>query len=83
MVRGLLGVASDAPPLAVRDALERWVRTSCPDRYEDVYPYMARMMSLSLDEETEADAERIQGFPLAPVQCALHQLLGRGDGLIL
>ena len=54
MVRGLLAVGPDAPPAAVREALDRWVRASCPDCYEDVYPYMARLLSLSLDEETEA-----------------------------
>jgi hypothetical protein len=54
VVRGLLGVAPDAPAALVRDALQRGVRTSCPDCYEDVYPYMARLLSLSPDEGTEA-----------------------------
>jgi predicted ATPase/class 3 adenylate cyclase len=54
MVRELLGIAPDDPAAAVRTALAEWVRTFCPDCYEDVYPYMARMMSLSLDEGNEA-----------------------------
>jgi hypothetical protein len=54
IVHSLLEIAPDTPTSAVCDALERWIRASSPDLYEEVFPYMARMLSLSLDEETEA-----------------------------
>ena len=54
MVRELLGIAPDDPAAAVRTALAEWVRTFCRDGYEHVYPYIARMMSLPLDEESRA-----------------------------
>jgi DNA-binding SARP family transcriptional activator/class 3 adenylate cyclase/tetratricopeptide (TPR) repeat protein len=48
---GLLGVRSDAPPSAVRQAMQAWVRAMCPQRYDEVYPYLAHLASLPLEEE--------------------------------
>ena len=48
-LRGLLGMASDAPPLALRDALRERVGARCPDRFDEVYPYLAELMSLPLE----------------------------------
>jgi predicted ATPase/DNA-binding SARP family transcriptional activator len=52
-LRQVLGVAPDAPPTAVRDVLRERVRALCPDYYDDVYPYLCRLMSLPLEDEYE------------------------------
>jgi predicted ATPase len=65
MLHGLLGMAPDAAPLALRDALQAWVQGLCPASFDDVYPYLGRMMSLPLEDEVEAklrglDAEALK-----------------------
>jgi class 3 adenylate cyclase/predicted ATPase len=82
VVRGLLGVAPDAPPAAVRAALAEWVQAACPDCYEDVYPYMARMLSLPLDEETEAmlqglGTEGLKAYTFRAVETLVERAAGR------
>jgi predicted ATPase/DNA-binding SARP family transcriptional activator/class 3 adenylate cyclase len=59
MLRGLVGVAADAPPVAARDALRERVRALCGDRAEEVYPYLGRMLSLPLEEDAQA---RLRGL---------------------
>jgi class 3 adenylate cyclase/tetratricopeptide (TPR) repeat protein len=59
MLHGPLGMSVEDPPLAVRDALRRWVQALCPDHFDEVYPYLGRMMSLPLEEEAEA---RLRGI---------------------
>jgi DNA-binding SARP family transcriptional activator/class 3 adenylate cyclase len=54
MLRSLLGVAPEAPPDVVRDALRKQVGALCVDRSGDVYPYLGRMMSLPLSADVEA-----------------------------
>jgi DNA-binding SARP family transcriptional activator/class 3 adenylate cyclase/tetratricopeptide (TPR) repeat protein len=54
MMHGLLGIAPDAPPATVRHAMQTWLRAMCPERYDDVYPYLGHMASLPLGEELEA-----------------------------
>jgi len=51
MLHGLLGVSAEDPPLAVREALRRFVNTLCPDHFDEVYTYLGRMMSLPLEDE--------------------------------
>jgi DNA-binding SARP family transcriptional activator len=51
---GLLGVTGEDPPLAVRDALRERVEMLCADCVDDVFPFLARLMSLPLAEEVEA-----------------------------
>jgi len=81
MVRGLLGVAPDAPPAAVRTALKEWVQAACPDCYEDVYLYMARLLSLSLGERTEAALRSLgaEGLKVSTFR-AVETLVGRAAG---
>jgi len=50
-LRGLLNVALDASHALVRDALRRQVQSLCPDRADDVYPFLAQMMSLPLEAD--------------------------------
>ena len=59
MLRGLLGVGPEAPAAAVQPRLQERVRALCPDSQDDVYPFLARLMSLPLGEETEA---RLRGL---------------------
>ncbi len=51
MLRGVLGVAPDAPSEVVRDALRARVQALCPDRFDAVYPYLCRLMSLPLEDK--------------------------------
>ena len=59
VLRGLLGVTAETPPVAVRDALRE--RT---ERLEDAYPYLARMMSLRPDGSTSSPRRLVEGLPL-------------------
>ena len=54
MLRGLLGLPPDTAPGTARDLLREWVRRQWPDRYDDVYPYLAWLMSLPLEADVEA-----------------------------
>jgi len=59
MLHRLLGMSVEDAPLAVRDALRRFVETLCPDHFDEVYTYLGRMMSLPLKEGVE---ERLGGL---------------------
>jgi len=54
MMHELVGIAPDAPPATVRHAMQTWLRAMCPERYDDVYPYLGHLASLPLGEELEA-----------------------------
>jgi len=65
MLHGLLGMSVEDTPLAVRGALHQLVETVCPDQFDEVYPYLGRMMSLPLEDEAETtlrglDAETLK-----------------------
>jgi ABC-type oligopeptide transport system substrate-binding subunit/class 3 adenylate cyclase len=64
ILRGLLDAAADVPPTAVRDALREQIQTLCPDRFDDVFPYLARLMSLPLEASDEAVLEDLDGEKL-------------------
>jgi class 3 adenylate cyclase/tetratricopeptide (TPR) repeat protein len=53
MLRGVLGVAPDAPPTAVRDALRERVLALCADNVDEVYPYLGRLLSVPLEARDE------------------------------
>jgi ABC-type oligopeptide transport system substrate-binding subunit len=57
VLRGLLGVTLEESPRAVRETLRQRVQDLCPGEFEDVYPYLARLMSLR-------PAEGVEGLPL-------------------
>jgi class 3 adenylate cyclase/predicted ATPase len=83
MVRGLLGVAPDAPPAAIQTALQEWVQALCPDCYAGVYPYMARLLSLSLDERTASalrglGAEGLKVYTFRALETLVERAAGRG-----
>jgi len=64
VLRSLLGVTEEAAPSAVRDRLRERVRSLFPERFEQVYPYLGRLMSLSLEPEVEAAVCRAEGQSL-------------------
>ncbi len=74
MLRRVLNVSPDAPPPAVHDAMREQVQTVCPDLFDQVYPYLARLMSLPLGEEYET-VRNLQGESLkAKVFAAVETL---------
>lgn len=51
VLRELLGVTPEAAPVDVRAALGSYVRPRCPGDYDQVYPYLCKLMSLPLEDE--------------------------------
>jgi ABC-type oligopeptide transport system substrate-binding subunit/class 3 adenylate cyclase len=51
VLRGLLGVTLEDAPQAVREQLRERVQAACPEHFDDVYPYLARLMSLPLADD--------------------------------
>jgi class 3 adenylate cyclase/tetratricopeptide (TPR) repeat protein len=77
MLRRVLNVTPDAPALTVRDALHAQVQALCPDCFDEVYPYLARLMSLPLEDEYET-IRNLQGESLrAEVFWAMQTLVER------
>ncbi|MBU1751317.1 MAG: AAA family ATPase, partial [Chloroflexi bacterium] len=64
LLRGLLGVTLDTPPAAVRDTLRGRVQTLCPERLGDIFPYLARLLALPLDDQTQARVDDLDGREL-------------------
>ena len=61
VLRSVLNMSADESPAAVADALQEFVRSVCPDRFDSVYPYLARVMSLPQDEKTDARLRDLAG----------------------
>ncbi|MFN2132358.1 MAG: tetratricopeptide repeat protein, partial [Anaerolineae bacterium] len=61
LARQILGVSSDTSPHTVRDALQDRIRALCPDDYDDVYPYLSRLLSLPLDDEARVQLRGVEG----------------------
>ena len=64
VLRGMLGMSVEDPPVAVRDRLRQWVQALCPDHLDDVYPYLGRLMSLPLEAEEKATVRDLEGEQL-------------------
>jgi len=60
MLHGLLEVSAEDPLAQVRDALRQCVETFCSDHFDEVYPFLGRMMSLPLEQEVEARLESLE-----------------------
>jgi predicted ATPase/class 3 adenylate cyclase/regulation of enolase protein 1 (concanavalin A-like superfamily) len=54
MLRSLLGLSGGAPVHAVCEALEHWVRTEYEQDFDQVYPFLGRLLAVPLDDRTEA-----------------------------
>jgi predicted ATPase len=88
MLRGWVGAAPDAVPAAVRDALSERVQALCPDCFDDVFPFLARLMSLRLDDETEAvlrglGAKGLQIGTFRAVETLLESAARRGPLVVV
>ncbi|HEV8564095.1 MAG TPA: ABC transporter substrate-binding protein [Actinomycetota bacterium] len=59
LLRSWLGAASDDPELRVRIALRRHTSRLFGDRSEDVEPYLASLLGLSLESEASARLEEL------------------------
>lgn len=82
VLRSLLGVTEEATPSAVRDRLRERVNALCPDCAADVYPHLARLLSLPLEADVEAklataDGQSLKARTFAAVErileCAARQ----------
>jgi len=60
VMRDLLGVRAEPAPIRLRE----WVQDLCPQSANDVYPHLARLMSLPLKAEHEARLRGLEGEQL-------------------
>jgi class 3 adenylate cyclase/tetratricopeptide (TPR) repeat protein len=63
VLRSLTGVSAESPPAQVRRALRQQVETLCPEP-DEVYPHLARVMSVPLEGEIETTLRDIEGREL-------------------
>ncbi len=64
VLRTIVGAAADEAPAAVADAMKAFVRSGCAERFDDIYPYLAQLMSLPLEEEYQQLLARLQAQEL-------------------
>jgi len=77
ILRELLGMTPDALPTIVRNSLQSQVRSLCPASFDDVYPLLGRMMSLSLEGQAEArlhglDPEGLRSLTFRAVETVIR-----------
>ncbi len=63
-LRSIMGTTADEAPASVVSALKEFVRSVCAGRFHEVYPYLAQMMSLPLEDEHQQVLARLQGQEL-------------------
>ncbi|UCC76281.1 MAG: AAA family ATPase, partial [Anaerolineales bacterium] len=82
VLREWIAVASEDRPERVATALRDRVQMLCPERFDDVYPYLARLISLPLEDEEEAALSNLEGEKLKArtfqaveelIECAAQQ----------
>jgi ABC-type oligopeptide transport system substrate-binding subunit/class 3 adenylate cyclase len=61
VLRGWLGVAPEDTPARVRDVLRERVRDVCAESFDEICPYLGRLMSLPLTTEEEALLQGLEG----------------------
>jgi predicted ATPase/class 3 adenylate cyclase len=70
IVRGLLDVTVESPPIAIREALRERVQSLAnvpcryPERRQMIYPYIGQLLSLPLDAKTTAKIGEMKGEEL-------------------
>jgi ABC-type oligopeptide transport system substrate-binding subunit/class 3 adenylate cyclase len=81
VLRGLLGVTAEHAPSEVGTRLRARVEALCPDQFEEVYPFLAAMMSLPMETEREARLAQLGGQQLkAGIFGAVERLLAAVAG---
>jgi class 3 adenylate cyclase/predicted ATPase len=76
VLRSLIGATPEDAPARVRDVLQETLTRLCPEAFDEVYPYLGRLMSVPLKEETLALLERLDAKQLkAKTLQALQTLL--------
>ncbi len=64
VLRSLLGMTLEDTAQAVAEQLRGRVQALCPDRFEDVYPHVAHLMSLPLSDEEQSQLAEMDGREL-------------------
>jgi predicted ATPase len=70
MLRQWLNIAAETQPDNTAEVLRVKVQEVCPDLIGEVYPFLARLLSLPLDE---ASAARIRGIDAGGMQVLTHR----------
>jgi predicted ATPase/DNA-binding SARP family transcriptional activator len=87
VVRALIGVSPAATPVAVREALYRVVEASCADRCDDVYPLLAWLLALPLDDTARIrvhglDPQGLRVLALQAIQMLLEHITSQAPLVI-
>ncbi len=78
VLRGLLGVTVEDSPARVRDVLRERVKDLSPESFDEVCPYLGRLMSLPLTSQEEMLLEGMEGEMLkAHTFSAVEELIAR------
>jgi class 3 adenylate cyclase/tetratricopeptide (TPR) repeat protein len=64
MLRDFFIVEAERDPVDVRDGLHQQLQVICPDRMDDVYPYLAHLISLPLEDDIEESVQYLSGEQL-------------------
>ncbi|MBU0490556.1 MAG: tetratricopeptide repeat protein [Chloroflexi bacterium] len=78
LLRGLLGVTLEDTPQAVLDRLGERVTAWCPQQGEDLLPYLARLMALPVEDQTQARLDDLDGRELKARTCRAVETLVAG-----
>jgi tetratricopeptide (TPR) repeat protein len=64
MLRDFFDMEAEKDPIDVRDDLHQQLQIVCPERMDDVYPYLGHLMSLPLEEDIESTIRYLSGEQL-------------------
>lgn len=87
-LQSLLGVQPDSSPSVIDGVLREHVKSLCPDDYNETLPYLAKLMSLPVDNEVDAAIRGLgpQGLKTGTfrsVQTLLRSLARRRGPLVI
>jgi len=77
VLHSALDVTLDASPGRVGEKLRAWVGDLCPDRTNDVHPYLARLLSLPLDGQHQKLLDDLGGQELRERTMAAVEIVVR------
>ena len=64
MLRDLFKLEAERDPADIRDSFHQQLQFLCPDRMDDVYPYLGHLMSLPLEEDIDEIIPYLSGEQL-------------------